>query len=589
MAWLVTHMWMALTAAAVFALLLGWTLRGILVTGKLRKAVVDKDIALTELDQARDEIERLFAAQRAQKGEGGAVADVSERKITDLTAELQKAKTELATLKSAAAKASSPVAPAAGSADEGHTPTIVLPPSRAGSDNGASEPAAAETPAEAEPAAGGEAEESPSLVWRNRHLESRVNRLEEQLAKAIASLAAATPAAPAEAAETVPTVDEEGVAKLKWQADYLKQRVEALETELANAPAEAAAPAEETSEEMARLRWRNRFLEGRLAYFEGGSEEAAQMTGAEAMLEQLEVADTAADMTEAVAAMAEEDTAAEGAMETVVEEEPAPEGEEAFADVPDDEEESLAEADHADEDVLTDEEYSEEDFTSADAEDDIAEEFGDEAAAEDIDDEEPVDAAEEDFDADDDEADEIDDDADQDGFDDEEGDLEEDEADFDGDGEAYDEADDEDDDEDEYFDESDEDEDESDDHEAYDEVDDVEDEAFDDEEDAGIDEDGAGETDEVEYEPGDEIVAERPMAMDGPVEGHPDDLTMIGGIGPKIQVLLNELGIWHYDQIAAWSPENVAWVDEHLNFNGRIAREGWVGQAAVLVADEENV
>ena len=84
-------------------------------------------------------------------------------------------------------------------------------------------------------------------------------------------------------------------------------------------------------------------------------------------------------------------------------------------------------------------------------------------------------------------------------------------------------------------------------------------------------------------------MSERPLSMPGPVEGHPDDLTLIGGIGPKIQVLLNELGIWHYDQIAAWSPENVAWVDEHLNFNGRIVREGWVEQAAVLVGDAESV
>ena len=591
MAWLVTHMWMALTAAAVFALILGWTVRGILVTGKLRKAVVDKDVALTELDQARDEIERLFAAQRAQKGEGGAVADMSARKISDLTAELQKAKTELATLKSEAARGPSSAAPAAASTDDGHTPMIVLPPSRAGSDNTASDAAETEAPAEAQPTAGEETEESPTLVWRNRHLESRVKRLEEQLAKAISALAAATPAAPAKVVETVPTVDEEGVAKLKWQADYLKQRVEALETELANAPAEAAAPAEDVSEEMARLRWRNRFLEGRLAYFEGGSEEAAQMTGAEAMLEQLEVADTAADMTEAVEAMAGEVSTAGVTAEPVDEAASAPEEEEAFADVPDDEEESLAEADHADEDVLSDEEYSEEDFIEADAEDDMAHE----ADAEEFDDEEEVvDEAEEDADEDDDasdefedEADEFEDEADEPGFDDEEDDLDEGEEDFDGDGEAYDQVDG----EDEYFEESDEDEDESDDDEAYDEVDEADDESeeFDDEADADIDEDEVDESDDIEYEPGEEIVTERPMAMDGPVEGHPDDLTMIGGIGPKIQILLNELGIWHYDQIAAWSPENVAWVDEHLNFNGRIAREGWVGQAAVLVADEENV
>ena len=69
--------------------MLGWSVRGMLLTGKMRKAIVDKDAALTELDQARDEIERLFAAQRAQRGEGGGVADASARKISDLTAELQ--------------------------------------------------------------------------------------------------------------------------------------------------------------------------------------------------------------------------------------------------------------------------------------------------------------------------------------------------------------------------------------------------------------------------------------------------------------------------------------------------------------------
>ena len=107
MAWLVTHMWMVLAGATVFALLLGWSFRGMLLTGKMRKAIVDKDVALTELDQARDEIERLFAAQRAQRGEGGEVADASARKISDLTAELQKAKTELTTLKAEAEKAAS--------------------------------------------------------------------------------------------------------------------------------------------------------------------------------------------------------------------------------------------------------------------------------------------------------------------------------------------------------------------------------------------------------------------------------------------------------------------------------------------------
>jgi predicted flap endonuclease-1-like 5' DNA nuclease len=69
------------------------------------------------------------------------------------------------------------------------------------------------------------------------------------------------------------------------------------------------------------------------------------------------------------------------------------------------------------------------------------------------------------------------------------------------------------------------------------------------------------------------------------VRGAPqaDDLTLIGGIGPKIQDVLNSLGIFHFRQIAGWTPENTAWVDEYLSFSGRITREGWIEQAAVLV------
>ena len=77
----------------------------------------------------------------------------------------------------------------------------------------------------------------------------------------------------------------------------------------------------------------------------------------------------------------------------------------------------------------------------------------------------------------------------------------------------------------------------------------------------------------------------QPMALDKPVANAPDDLTVIGGIGPKIQEVLNAMGIWHYDQIAAWSPENITWVDHELNFSGRIVREGWVQQAAILAGD----
>jgi NADH-quinone oxidoreductase subunit E len=68
-------------------------------------------------------------------------------------------------------------------------------------------------------------------------------------------------------------------------------------------------------------------------------------------------------------------------------------------------------------------------------------------------------------------------------------------------------------------------------------------------------------------------------------EGEPDDLKRISGIGPGIEKTLHELGIFHFRQIAAFTPENVAWVNRHLRFKGRIEREDWIDQARRLAAE----
>jgi len=75
---------------------------------------------------------------------------------------------------------------------------------------------------------------------------------------------------------------------------------------------------------------------------------------------------------------------------------------------------------------------------------------------------------------------------------------------------------------------------------------------------------------------------EKPALLDSPRQGQADDLKKIGGVGPKIAGLLNELGVFHFDQIAAWTAENVAWVDTKLKFKGRIEREDWIAQARKL-------
>jgi hypothetical protein len=75
----------------------------------------------------------------------------------------------------------------------------------------------------------------------------------------------------------------------------------------------------------------------------------------------------------------------------------------------------------------------------------------------------------------------------------------------------------------------------------------------------------------------------RPAGLDGPREGRADDLKRIRGVGPKLEELLNRLGFWHFDQVAAWTDAEVAWVDSHLEgFTGRATRDDWVGQARIL-------
>jgi len=82
------------------------------------------------------------------------------------------------------------------------------------------------------------------------------------------------------------------------------------------------------------------------------------------------------------------------------------------------------------------------------------------------------------------------------------------------------------------------------------------------------------------------IEGERPSALSAPRNDLPDDLKEISGIGLKIEEALNNLGIYHFDQIAAWTPENVRWIDNYLVFKGRVNRENWIGQAKILAAGQ---
>ena len=58
----------------------------------------------------------------------------------------------------------------------------------------------------------------------------------------------------------------------------------------------------------------------------------------------------------------------------------------------------------------------------------------------------------------------------------------------------------------------------------------------------------------------------------------PDDLKRISGVGPKLEGVLNDMGIYKYAQIAKWTKPEVEYVDDYLNFKGRIDRDDWIGQ-----------
>ncbi len=74
----------------------------------------------------------------------------------------------------------------------------------------------------------------------------------------------------------------------------------------------------------------------------------------------------------------------------------------------------------------------------------------------------------------------------------------------------------------------------------------------------------------------------RPQGLDAARDGKADNLKMISGVGPKIEGILNGLGIFHFDQITEWSKTERDWIDSYLKFKGRIERDEWVKQAKVL-------
>lgn len=74
--------------------------------------------------------------------------------------------------------------------------------------------------------------------------------------------------------------------------------------------------------------------------------------------------------------------------------------------------------------------------------------------------------------------------------------------------------------------------------------------------------------------------SKKPRGVKAPKQ--PDDLKKISGVGPKLEGVLNDLGIYKFAQIAKWQKPEFEWVDDYLKFKGRIKRDEWVKQADAL-------
>ncbi len=69
--------------------------------------------------------------------------------------------------------------------------------------------------------------------------------------------------------------------------------------------------------------------------------------------------------------------------------------------------------------------------------------------------------------------------------------------------------------------------------------------------------------------------------------GEPDDLKKISGVGPVIEKKLHALGITHYEQVAAFTADDIVKVDDALSFKGRIERDDWLAQAKKLASESK--
>lgn len=84
------------------------------------------------------------------------------------------------------------------------------------------------------------------------------------------------------------------------------------------------------------------------------------------------------------------------------------------------------------------------------------------------------------------------------------------------------------------------------------------------------------------------VAGKKPRLLKAARKAGADDLKRIKGVGPKLAQACNDMGVYHFDQVAAWNAAEVEWANENLpGAKGRVSRDGWVAQAKILASGGE--
>jgi NADH-quinone oxidoreductase subunit E len=81
----------------------------------------------------------------------------------------------------------------------------------------------------------------------------------------------------------------------------------------------------------------------------------------------------------------------------------------------------------------------------------------------------------------------------------------------------------------------------------------------------------------------------KPRGLPRPRNGKRDNLQTIRGLGQLDETALNNLGIFHLDQIVEWDQRAILWLENHAFARGRRGREDWQGQARALIGDASDI